>query len=60
MWKALRKDYRLYTRLDNCETEEELIAFHKEMEDRFGPVPEEVEDLFDTVRIRRTGGGTGF
>ncbi len=43
MWKVLQKDYRLYTRLDNCETEEELQAFHKEMEDRFGPVPVEVQ-----------------
>jgi transcription-repair coupling factor (superfamily II helicase) len=50
----------LYTRLDNCETEEELVAFHKEMEDRFGPVPDEVNDLFDTVRIRRMAVALGF
>ena len=30
------------------------------MEDRFGPVPEEVKDLFDTVRIRRMAVELGF
>jgi transcription-repair coupling factor (superfamily II helicase) len=50
----------LYTRLDNCETEAELAAFHQELQDRFGPVPQEVEDLFDTVRIRRLALELGF
>jgi transcription-repair coupling factor (superfamily II helicase) len=50
----------LYTRLDNCETEAELAAFHQELLDRFGPVPREVEDLFDTVRIRRLALELGF
>ena len=30
------------------------------MEDRFGPMPDEVEDLFDTVRIRRMAVELGF
>src|SRR5688572_15620168 len=50
----------LYTRLDNCETEEELQAFHSELNDRFGPVPQQVEDLFDTVRSRRYAVQLGF
>jgi transcription-repair coupling factor (superfamily II helicase) len=50
----------LYQRLDNCETEEELQAFHQEMGDRFGPVPPQVEDLFDTVRIRKLSVELGF
>ena len=50
----------LYTRLDNCETEEALVEFHTELEDRFGPVPEEVDDLFDTVRIRKLAVELGF
>jgi transcription-repair coupling factor (superfamily II helicase) len=41
-------------RLDNCETEKELQDFHKEMEDRFGPIPAQVEDLFTTVRCRKS------
>jgi transcription-repair coupling factor (superfamily II helicase) len=50
----------LYQRLDNCETEDELQAFHQEMGDRFGPVPPQVEDLFDTVRIRKLSVELGF
>ncbi len=58
--ESITERLSLYTRLDNCETEEELRDFHKEMEDRFGPVPDEVNDLFDTVRIRRMAVELGF
>ena len=58
--ESITERLSLYTRLDNCETEEELIAFQKEMEDRFGPIPDEVEALFDTVRIRRMAVELGF
>ena len=50
----------LYSRLDNCENEEELQALQKEMADRFGPVPHEVEDLFTTVRCRKIALELGF
>ncbi len=58
--ESITERLSLYTRLDNCESEEELQDFHKEMEDRFGPVPDEVNDLFDTVRIRRMAVEMGF
>ncbi len=58
--ESITERLSLYTRLDNCETEEELMAFQREMEDRFGPVPDEVKDLFDTVRIRRMAVELGF
>ncbi len=50
----------LYTRLDNCESEEELTNFHTEMIDRFGPIPQQVEDLFITVRCRKLAVELGF
>ncbi len=50
----------LYTRLDNCENEEALVAFHQELQDRFGPMPASVEDLFTTVRCRKIAVGIGF
>lgn len=50
----------LYTRLDNCENEEQLIAFHAELSDRFGPVPLQVQDLFTTVRCRKIAIDLGF
>ena len=50
----------LYTRLDNSESDAELTEFHTELEDRFGPVPQAVEDLFRTVRARKLAVGLGF
>ena len=50
----------LYTRLDNCNDDEELQDFHKEMKDRFGPIPPQVEDLFRTVRVRKMAVSLGF
>ncbi|MDB5196959.1 MAG: transcription-repair coupling factor [Flaviaesturariibacter sp.] len=50
----------LYSRLDNCETEEELGAMEQEFADRFGPIPSEVMDLFVTVRCRKLAVDLGF
>ena len=50
----------LYQRLDNSESEEELVALKIEMADRFGPVPTPVEDLFTTVRCRKLAIELGF
>src|SRR5690606_9406895 len=43
----------LYTRLDNCENEEELLAMESELTDRFGALPPQVRELFITVRCRK-------
>ncbi len=58
--ESITERLSLYTRLDNCENEEELMAFHTELSDRFGPVPKQVEDLFDTLRSRKIGIALGF
>ncbi|MGI8951229.1 MAG: transcription-repair coupling factor [Chitinophagaceae bacterium] len=50
----------LYTRLDNCEKEEELKDFQNEIIDRFGGMPKSVEDLFTTVRCRWLAVDLGF
>ena len=50
----------LYTRLDNYNTEEDLQYFHGEMTDRFGKMPQQVEDLFTTVRCRKVAVELGF
>ncbi len=50
----------LYSRLDNCEKEDELLHFHSEMVDRFGAMPKEVDDLFITVRCRWLAVDLGF
>jgi transcription-repair coupling factor (superfamily II helicase) len=58
--ESITERLTLYTRLDNCDNEEDLQAFHAEMEDRFGPIPPPVEDLFRTVRCRRMAVALGF
>ncbi|HEY0751781.1 MAG TPA: TRCF domain-containing protein, partial [Chitinophagaceae bacterium] len=50
----------LYSRLDNCDTEEELKQMEEEFIDRFGPIPSEVQDLFITVRCRKLAVDLGF
>lgn len=58
--ESITERLSLYSRLDNCETEEDLIAFHTEMTDRFGPIPDQVEGLFTTVRCRKIAVELGF
>ncbi len=58
--ESITERLSLYTRLDNCETEEELSAMKEEMLDRFGPLPQQVEDLFITVRCRKLAVDLGF
>lgn len=42
----------LYTELNQLKTEEELSAFEAKLIDRFGPLPTQVEDLLNLVRIK--------
>jgi transcription-repair coupling factor (superfamily II helicase) len=42
----------LYSKLDAIKNEEELSKFSTMLLDRFGPLPESVEDLMETVRLR--------
>ena len=58
--ESITERLSLYTRLDNCEKEEELQQFHDEMIDRFGAIPKPVEDLFTTVRCRWAAVVLGF
>src|ERR1700744_4993837 len=58
--ESITERLSLYTRLDNCDNEEELQQFHAELIDRFGPIPPQVEDLFDNVRIRKLAVSLGF
>lgn len=42
----------LYTRLDSLANAAELTVFRQEVIDRFGPLPEEVENLIKMVNVR--------
>jgi transcription-repair coupling factor (superfamily II helicase) len=58
--ESITERLSLYQRLDNCDTETELLEIHNEMLDRFGPMPQQVEDLFITVRCRKLAVALGF
>jgi len=51
---------RLYTELDHIETEEDIKKFALGLTDRFGPVPSEVEELFEGLRLRWVAKTLGF
>ncbi len=42
----------IYQQMDALKTEEELINFEKELTDRFGPIPAQVEELFQSFKLR--------
>lgn len=43
----------IYRELDNLKTDDEVIAFRSRLEDRFGAVPKEGEELMRIVPLRR-------
>lgn len=50
----------LYTQLDDIKEENELEEFVAKVEDRFGPIPEGVNNLIKTVKLRRQAVNLGF
>jgi len=50
----------LYKELDEIETEEKLILFAEHLRDRFGPVPSQVFELINTIRLRWKAKSLGF
>ena len=43
----------LYKRIGNLKTNEELLDMREELVDRFGPIPQEVENLLTTIEIKQ-------
>ncbi len=52
--------YNLYNEIVKLQNEEQLAAFEKELEDRFGPIPKPVFELFNTLRLQWYGKMIGF
>ena len=45
----------LYRELDGLETDEAVEAYRQRLQDRFGTIPEEGEELIRVVKLRRLG-----
>ncbi len=52
--------YNLYTELSKIENEADLAAFEKQLEDRFGPVPQPVKTMLSVVKLQWLGKKLGF
>jgi len=50
---------RIYKRVSSAENEKVLADIHGEIEDRYGPIPETVENLFEYSRVRREASHLG-
>ena len=51
---------RVYKRVSSAESETALQDIYNEIEDRYGPIPETVSNLFDHARLRREASGLGI
>ena len=48
----IQERLNLYTKLDNLKTQQELDDFGIQLADRFGPIPSQVHELFDGLKLR--------
>ena len=44
---------RTYKRISSADSEEKLLAIYTEIQDRYGKIPESVNNLFDYARLRK-------
>lgn len=51
---------RIYKQLDSLTSEKALNAYAAVVADRFGPIPQELSNLFNVVKIRNLGASLGF
>ena len=51
---------RIYKQLDSMQTDKEIDRLAAQLQDRFGKMTTEVENLFEVVKIRNAGSRLGF
>jgi len=57
---SIAERLNFYNRIAGILSEEDLLKISRELIDRFGPMPEPVLALFDTIRLREMGKKSGF
>jgi transcription-repair coupling factor (superfamily II helicase) len=57
---SIAERYNLYSELSKLENEEGLRRFEAQLNDRFGPVPEPVKGLFNSLRLQWLGKSLGM
>ena len=51
---------RIYKQLDSMTSDKDIDRLSRQLVDRFGPLPDEVKNLFGIVKIRNLGAKLGF
>ena len=51
---------RIYRAMDSMSTEKEINNYIRNIQDRFGKMPEELDNLFNVVKIKNIGERIGF
>lgn len=57
---SIEARYQLYTELSRITNEDQLQEFAEQMRDRFGPIPAQVMQLFDAIRLQWIAREIGF
>ena len=57
---SIAERYNLYSALSTLQTETDLLAFEQGLIDRFGPLPDAVKELANTLRLQWLGKHIGF
>ena len=57
---SIAERYNLYSTLSTLQTEADLLAFEQGLIDRFGPLPDSVKELANTLRLQWLGKRIGF
>ncbi|MEL6123991.1 MAG: TRCF domain-containing protein, partial [Bacteroidota bacterium] len=57
---VVQERLNLYTEIDKIEDEKQLSQFRDSLQDRFGPIPPQTEELLDALRIRWIAKRLGF
>ena len=58
--ESITERLSLYTQLDHLEAAADLEAFGEQLKDRFGPLPNQVQELITTIRCRKLAKSLGF
>ena len=56
----VQERFKIYTALNSIKNEDELISFRDTLKDRFGPIPIQVDELFNGIRLRWLSKRLGF
>ena len=57
---SISERLQLYKNLNNIKNDKELSVFEKDLIDRFGPVPNAVEKLLNSIKLKWLGRDIGF